>query len=182
MRDKALALLFEYTKGDSLRKHALAVEASMNWYGREFFKLSQNEVERWGICGLLHDFDYEMFPEEHPKKGNSILLEAGYDSEITDAILGHCSLVPRTTDMAKTLFAVDELSGLITASVYVRPDKSIATLEVSSVNKKMKDKAFARGCNREDIKLGAVELGLELPVHIGNVITAMREKASELGL
>lgn len=180
MRDKALALLFEYTKTESLRKHALAVEAAMIWYAREFFKTT--EVERWGVCGLLHDFDYEMFPDEHPKKGNTILKDAGYDSEITDAILGHCSLVPRTTDMAKTLFAVDELSGLITASVYVRPDKSIATLEVSSVNKKMKDKAFARGCNREDIKLGAEELGLELPVHIGNVITAMREKASELGL
>lgn len=182
MRDKALLLLFEYTKGDSLRKHALAVEASMVWYAREFFKLDQSEIDRWGVCGLLHDFDYESFPEEHPRKGNQILIEAGYDREITDSILGHCSLVPRTTDMAKTLFAVDELCGLITASVYVRPDKSIATLEVSSVNKKMKDKAFARGCNREDIRLGASELGLDLSIHIGNVISAMREKASDLGL
>lgn len=182
MRDKALSLLFEYTKTDSLRKHALGVEAAMVWYAKEFFKLPENEVERWGVCGLLHDFDYEMFPEEHPRKGNPILSEAGYDSEITDAILGHCSLVPRTTDMAKTLFAVDELSGLITACVYVRPDKSISSLEVSSVNKKMKDKAFARGCNRDDIRQGASELGLELPVHIGNVITAMRERSEQLGL
>ena len=160
----------------------------MGWYA-EHFKLSPQEVEKWRITGLLHDFDYEQFPEPtepngHPYKGNAILAERGYPEDVRRAIMGHAlyTNVPRDTLMAKTLFAVDELCGLITASVYVRPDRSIHTLEVSSVNKKMKDKAFARGCNREDIRLGATELGIELPIHIGNVITAMKAVAGELGL
>jgi len=187
-RASALSLLGEYTKSESLLKHAWSVEACMLWYANHF-GLSGSEVEKWGITGLLHDFDYEMFPnpvapDGHPFKGNQILSDLGYDPEILAAIMGHASYtgVKRETMLAKTLFAVDELSGLIFASVLVRPDKSILNLEVSSVNKKMKDKAFARGCNRDDIRLGAEELGLELPVHIGNCIAAMKVKAELLGL
>ncbi|RIL10838.1 MAG: HAD family hydrolase [Proteobacteria bacterium] len=187
-RDEALALLHEYTKSESLIKHALAVEAAMRWYAAHFGESSQ-EIEKWGITGLLHDFDYEKCPtpeppDGHPYFGNRILGELGYPDDLREAIMGHAlyTNTPRTTKMAKSLFAVDELTGLITASVLVRPDKSIANLETSSVKKKMKDKAFARGCNREDIKLGAEELGIEIEQHITNVIAAMRGAAAELGL
>lgn len=188
-RDDAYLLLTEYTKSDSLIKHALAVEACMRWYAREF----QVDQTYYGITGLLHDFDYERFPEPfsadnqptgHPFAGVQILRDKQYPEEMLEAILGHAHYtnVPRTTQLAKTLFAVDELSGLVTASVYVRPDKSLHTLEVSSVKKKMKDKAFARGVNRDDVMQGAQELGIELDTHIGNVIQAMREVAPALGL
>lgn len=187
-RDEAVALLHEYTKSESLIKHALSVEAAMRWYANHF-GLSSEEVEKWGITGLLHDFDYEMFPEPtapdgHPYKGNTILEEAGYPEDVRTAIMGHAlyTNTPRDTQMAKTLFAVDELSGLITAAVYVRPDKSIHNLEVKSVKKKFKDKAFARGCNRDEMRQGAEELGIEMDQHIQNVITAMRLAADELGL
>ena len=185
-RNDAYALLCEYTKNESLIKHALAVEAAMLWYAGHF---SESAPERWAMAGLLHDFDYEMFPDPadgkgHPFKGGQILSELGYPEDVRRAIMGHAqySGVPRDTLMAKVLFAVDELSGLVTASVLVRPDKSLHTLEASSVKKKMKDKAFANGCNREDIRLGAEELGIELTQHITNVIQAMRGVAAELGL
>lgn len=187
-REKALALLHEYTKSESLIKHSLAVEQAMRWYARQTNR-TPDEVTAWGICGLLHDFDYEAHPnpappDGHPFFGNRILGELGYSSEIREAIMGHAlySGVPRTTQMAKTLFAVDELSGLITACSLVRPDRSVMTLEPSSVKKKMKDKAFARGVSREDVVNGAAELGIELDAHIQNVITALREIAPELGL
>lgn len=187
-RDEALALLTEYTKTDSLIKHSLAVEAGMRWYGKHF-GLRDEEIDKWGITGLLHDFDYERYPdptppEGHPYKGNAILTELGYPEDVRQAIMGHALYTgtPRDTQMAKTLFAVDELSGLVTACVWVRPDKSIHTLEVSSVKKKLKDKAFARGCNRDDIKQGALELGIELDIHIGNVISSLREVAQDLGI
>lgn len=187
-RAEALALLHEYTKSESLIKHALSVEAAMRWYA-ENNKLSAEEIETWGITGLIHDFDYEKFPEPdppngHPFAGNKILTELGCAEEIKTAIMGHATYsgVPRDTLLAKTLFAVDELCGLITASTLVRPDKSISNLEASSVKKKMKDKAFARGCNRDDINLGAQEIGVELTQHIGNVILAMRGVSSQLGL
>lgn len=187
-RDEAWALLNEYTKTDSLLKHALAVEASMRWYAKHF-GCTDEEIEKWGNTGLLHDFDYEMYPDPtppdgHPYKGNKILEELGYPQDLRDAIMGHALYTgtPRTTQMAKALFAVDELSGLVTASVLVRPDKSIFTLEPSSVKKKMKDKAFARGCNRDDIKQGTEELGMDMDIHIGNVISALREVAEPLGL
>lgn len=180
-REEAWAVLNEYTQSVSLLKHALHVENCMRWYAR-FFACEVADVERWAITGLLHDFDYERWPDPvapdgHPFKGNQILSELGYDSEIRDAIMGHAlySGVARVTQMAKCLFAVDELSGLITASVLVRPDKSIANLETRSVLKKMKDKAFACGCNRDDIRLGAQELGIELEQHVSNCIEAMRE-------
>jgi predicted hydrolase (HD superfamily) len=187
-RSEALALLHEYVQSESLRKHMLGVEAAMRWYANHF-GCPPSEVESWGIAGLLHDFDYEKFPEPtapdgHPFKGNQILNDLGYPDDIRTAIMGHATYTgtPRITQMAKTLFAVDELSGLVTASVLVRPDKCIHNLEAKSVIKKMKDKAFARGCNRDDIKLGAEELGLEMAVHVENVISAMKAIAPELGL
>ncbi len=187
-REAAWTLLNQYMKNKSLIGHSLAVEAAMRWHAARN-QLDQGEVEKWGITGLLHDFDYEMFPEPvapngHPFKGNSILSELGYPEDIREAIMGHAiyTNVPRRSLMAKTLFAVDELSGLITASVLVRPDKSIYTLEAKSVLKKMKDKHFAAGCSRDDIKLGAEELGIELGTHITNVIEAMRGIAESLGL
>jgi predicted hydrolase (HD superfamily) len=153
----------------------------MAWQARKH-NLSEFEVDQWYIAGLLHDFDYEQFPDPtppdgHPFKGVSILREQGVDATILDAILGHALYTgtPRTTLMAKTLFAVDELSGLITACIWVRPDKSYQSLEVSSVRKKFKDKAFARGCNRDEIKLGAEELSIELEVLMQEIITAFRE-------
>lgn len=187
-RDEAWALLNKYTKSESLLKHGLAVETAMRWYAQHF-SADAAEVEKWGITGLLHDFDYEMFPEPtapngHPFKGSSILAELGYDEDIRKAIMGHALYTnePRITRMAKTLFAVDELSGLVTASVLVRPDRSVMNLEPKSVMKKMKDKAFARGCNRDDIRQGAAELEIDLEQHIGNVIKALQGNAIVLGL
>jgi predicted hydrolase (HD superfamily) len=187
-RDEALALLNEYTKSQSLINHAHSVEACMRWYGEYFTKQGESvDLEMWGNTGLLHDFDYEMFPEPvspngHPFKGCSILSELGYPETMQRAILGHAlySNVPRDTLMARVLFAVDELSGLITASVLVRPDKSIFNLEVKSVMKKFKDKAFARGCNRDDIRLGSEELGIALEEHTANCIEAMKPLAQQL--
>jgi predicted hydrolase (HD superfamily) len=187
-RDEALALLHEYTKSQSLINHALSVEGCMRWYGDYFAKQGESvDLELWGNTGLLHDFDYEMFPEPvsptgHPFKGCSILAELGYPENMQRAILGHAlyTNVPRDTLMAKVLFAVDELSGLITASVLVRPDRSIFNLEVKSVMKKFKDKAFARGCNRDDIRLGSEELEIPLEQHTSNCIEAMKSLAQHL--
>ncbi|TAK58286.1 MAG: HDIG domain-containing protein [Bacteroidetes bacterium] len=180
-RIDALTLLKEYTKSDALIKHMLAVEAAMRAYARKY---NQDE-EVWGITGLLHDFDYEMFPTapEHPLKGSEILQERGYSDDVRTAILGHVPQtgVPRETLMAKTLYACDELCGFIMACSYLRPNK-IADLEVSSVKKKMKDKAFARNVSREDIVQGTSELGAPMDEHIQFVINAMREIAPELGL
>lgn len=187
-REQSLALLHEYTQSASLLKHAMAVEAGMRWYAQHH-GLSAEETELWGITGLLHDFDYERYPDPtppdgHPYHGNRILESLGYPIEMREAIMGHAEYTgtPRTTLLAKTLFAVDELSGLITAAVLVRPDRCIHQLEPRSVLKKMKDKAFARGCNREDIKCGAEEIGVPLETHIANLITAMRAHAKDLGL
>lgn len=187
-REEALALLTEYTQTTSLLKHAFAVEAAMRWYAKHY-RLSAEEVEKWGITGLLHDFDYEKYPEPvspdgHPYKGNEILKELGYPDDIRDAIMGHAeySGVPRVTPLAKVLFAVDELSGLCVASALVRPDRSLMTLDSSSVMKKFKDKAFARGCNRDDIRKGSEEIGIELKTHTDNVIAALREIADVLEL
>lgn len=174
-------LLCEYTKSESLRKHALAVEACMRAYAR---KLDEDE-EKWGITGLIHDFDYEQYPNapDHPLKGSEILKEKGYPEEVRVAILGHAGYtgVLRESRMAKALFACDELAGLITACAYVRPDR-IATLEARSVRKRMKDKAFARAVNRDDIIKGAEELGVALDEHIAFCIEAMRSAAEPLGL
>jgi putative nucleotidyltransferase with HDIG domain len=175
-------LLTEYTRSESLRKHALAVEACMRAYARK----SGADEELWGLVGLLHDFDYEKYPsaEEHPFKGSEILKERGYSEEIPRAILSHAqySGVPRQTPMEKTLFACDELAGFITACALVKPGKSLAEVEARSVRKKMKDKAFARSVNRQDIVDGAAELGVDLEEHIAFCIEAMKTIASELGL
>ncbi|HLA90635.1 MAG TPA: HD domain-containing protein [Gemmatimonadaceae bacterium] len=186
-RADALALMEEWTASDSLRKHMLAVEGAMRAYAARFGE----DVERWGLAGLLHDFDYERFPNdahapdaEHPAAGVRHLRSLGYPEDVLQAILGHAEYtrVPRASRMAKTLHAVDELTGLITACALVRPSKSVNDLEPSSVKKKMKDKAFARGVSRDDVTGGAAELGVELDAHIAFVIAAMRERASLLGL
>jgi putative nucleotidyltransferase with HDIG domain len=185
MIDRAAAwcLLTEFTQSESLRKHALAVEACMRAYAR---KLDPNQEDLWGIVGLVHDFDYEKWPsaEDHPYKGNEILKERGYSEEICRAIMSHAqySGVPRVTPMEKALFACDELAGFITACTLVKPSKSLAEVEAGSVKKKMKDKAFARSVNREDIVNGAADLGVDLEAHIAFCIEAMRGIAAELGL
>lgn len=181
-REEALAILHEFTSSDALRKHALAVEAAMRAYAES----RSADANLWGVTGLLHDFDYERFPslEDHPRRGSEILAERGIDEEIRTAILGHGNHtgVPRSTDMARTLFAVDELCGFLTACALVRPDRRIADVPVASVKKKLKDKAFARGVNRDDITQGAQELGVELDAHIAFVRDALARVASELGL
>ncbi len=186
-RADALALVHEYTASDSLRKHMLSVEAAMRAYATKFGE----DPERWALTGLIHDFDYEKFPnaahsptEEHPAEGVRILRSKGYPEDVLQAILGHATYcdTPRATTMAKALFAVDELTGLITASALVKPTKSVHDVEASSVRKKMKDKAFARGVNRDDVINGAAELGVPLDEHIAFVIEAMRGVAPALGL
>lgn len=181
-RPEAWNLLCEYTKTDSLRKHALAVEAAMRYYAKIFGE----DEEYWAITGLLHDFDYEMYPDEqnHPYRGNEILAKLGYPADIRTAIMGHASYTntPRTSLLAKTLFAVDELTGFVIAVALVRPSKSIFEVEPRSVQKKFKDKAFAAKVNREEIKQGIFELGIDETQHIQNVIDAMKSIAPELGL
>lgn len=181
-REEALALLHEYTQSDSLRKHALSVEAVMRQFAR---KLGEDE-ERWGLTGLLHDFDYERHPtvEEHPVVGCRILEEQGYPHDVIQAILGHAehTNTPRETEMAKYLFACDELAGMITAVALVRPSKSIHEVEVKSVRKKLKDKGFARSVNRDDVRKGMEEIGVEPAEFIAEVVAAMRGVAVEIGL
>jgi predicted hydrolase (HD superfamily) len=183
-RDEALALLHQYTKTDSLRKHALAVEHAMKACAGKFAP-GQDPV-RWGICGLLHDFDYEAYPnaDQHPYVGSKILAEAGFDDELRHAIMGHAPYtgVPRETTMAKALFACDELCGFLTACALVQPGKSLAEVKTSSVKKKLKDKAFARAVNRDDIYNGAKELGVELEEHIEFIKQALLEIAGEIGV
>ena len=186
-RSEALALVHEYTKNEALRKHMYAVEAAMRAYAR---KQGEDE-EKWGLVGLLHDFDYERFPndahsptQEHPAEGVRILASKGVPDDMQRAILGHASYsgVPRETPMAKTLFAVDELCGFLVACALVRPSKSLADLEVSSVKKKLKDKAFARGVSRDDIRQGIEELGVDLDAHIQFLLESLRPVERDLGL
>ena len=186
-RQDTLALMHEYTASESLRKHMLAVEGAMRAYAVKFGE----DEERWGITGLIHDFDYERFPnnahsptEEHPAEGVRILRERGYPDDVLQAILGHANYcnTPRDSRMAKTLFAVDELTGLITATALVRPTKSVHEVDAKSVRKKMKDKAFARGVSRDDVINGATELGVDLDEHINFVIASMQVRSADLGL
>jgi putative nucleotidyltransferase with HDIG domain len=186
-RPDALAIMQEFTQSDSLRKHMLAVEASMRAYAGRFGE----DADRWGITGLIHDFDYERWPNQehspttgHPAEGVRILRERGWPEDILEAILGHAqySGVPRASRMAKALFAVDELTGLVTATALVRPSRSVHEVDAKSVRKKMKDKAFARGVSREDVVNGAQELGVDLDEHIQFVIDAMRREAAAIGL
>ena len=182
-RDEAWTLLTEYTKGEGLLKHAMAVEAAVRGYARKF---EENEDD-WGITALLHDFDYERWPTlgDHPVKGGEIMRERGYPEWMIRAIQSHAAEitgVTRDSLLEKTLFACDELSGFIIAASLVRPSKSVLDLEASSVKKRMKDKAFARGVKREDLVAGAALLGLPLDEHITNVIGFIRVRADELGL
>ena len=186
-RPDALSLMHEYTASESLRKHMLAVEGAMRAYAGHFGE----DPEHWGLAGLLHDFDYERWPNEdhapdrgHPAEGVRILRARGIPEDILEAILGHATYsgVPRVTPMARALFAVDELTGLITATALVKPSRSLNDVDVRSVQRKMKDKAFARGVNRDDIVQGAADLGVELPAHIQFVLDAMRARADQLGL
>jgi len=179
-REAALALLREYTKNENLVKHALAVEAAMRAYARRFGE----DEEKWGITGLLHDFDYERFPEEHPLRGAVILEDKGYPEDVIYAIKAHADHTgfDRKSLLDKTLFAVDELTGMIVAVALVRPSKKLAEVTVQSVLKKMKDKSFVRGVNREDLRRGAEELGIPLEEHIGVVLEAMKAIAPQLGL
>ena len=186
-RADALALVHEYTQSESLRKHMLAVEAAMRAYARHFGA----DEERWGMAGLLHDFDYERWPnatrsptEEHPSAGVRLLRERGYPEDVCEAILGHAEYtgVARTTPMARTLFAVDELTGLVTATALVKPSRSVRDVDAAGVRRKMKDKAFARGVSRDDVVQGAAELGVELDAHVAFVVAAMQGEAEALGL
>lgn len=179
-RDDAWELLCEYTAGDGLRKHGLAVEAIMRHFARRFGE----DEEAWGVVGLIHDFDYERFPDEHPTSGSDILRERGLPEPAVQAVLAHGDHlgIARDTAMARTLFAVDELAGFITAVALVRPSRSVTDVKVSSVRKKLKDKAFARAVSREELAKGAEELGLPLEELIAEATTAMRGVAAELGL
>ena len=186
-REETLALVHEYTASESLRKHMLAVEAAMRAYAERFGE----DVERWALTGLVHDFDYERFPNEahsptdgHPAEGVRILRERGWPEDILEAILGHGDYtgVPRVSRLARTLYAVDELTGLVTATALVRPSRSVHEVDARSVRKKMKDKAFARGVDREGVVAGAAALGVDLDEHIDFVIGAMRGAADSLGL
>jgi predicted hydrolase (HD superfamily) len=186
-RADALALMQEYTASESLRKHMLSVESAMRGYAAHF----GDDVDRWGLTGLMHDFDYERYPNaahaadaEHPAEGARLLRARGYPADIVEAILGHATYtgVPRITAMARALFAVDELTGLITATALVKPSRSVHEVDARSVRKKMKDKAFARGVSREDVIRGAEELQVDLDTHIQFVIDAMRASAESLGL
>jgi putative nucleotidyltransferase with HDIG domain len=181
-REQAWELLCEFTKTDGLRKHAMAVETCVAAYAR---KLGEDE-HKWSITGLLHDFDWEIHPtlEEHPQKGEPILAERGIEEEIRRAILSHANHlgVKRETPLEKTLYACDELAGFITAISYVKPHRSVFEVDTASVKKKMKDKAFARSVNRQDIIEGAQELGVPLDEHIEFCVKAMQARAEELGL
>lgn len=186
-RDDAYTLMTEWTDSDSLRKHMLAVEAAVVAYARQF----DEDEELWAAAALLHDFDYEKYPDYdvdqqtgHPFTGVAYLREQGYPDIVLDAILGHAdySGVPRESLLAKTLYACDEITGLITAAVLVRPDKDIANQKLKSVKKKFKDKAFAKGVNREDVQRGADELGVDLWDHVAFVLAAMQDRAEVLEL
>lgn len=181
-RDAAWALVTEWTRSESLRKHMLAVEAAVRGYARHFGE----DEEAWGVVALLHDFDYERYPdaEHHPFEGVAVLTGLGYPEWVTRAILSHAdySGVARESRLEKVLYACDEMSGFVTAAALVRPSKSVLDLESSSVVKRMKDKAFAKAVSRDDLRRGADELGLPLDEHIGHVIRFLRERADSLGL
>jgi putative nucleotidyltransferase with HDIG domain len=186
-RDEAWRLVTEFTQSESLRTHMRSVECAMRAYAAHFGE----DVERWGLAGLIHDFDYERWPNadrqadaEHPAEGVRHLRSLGWPEDICEAVLGHASYtgVPRTTRMAQALFAVDELTGLVTATALVKPSKSVRDVEAASVRRKMKDKAFARGVSREDVVEGAEALGVDLDRHLAFVVAAMQAEAEALGL
>jgi predicted hydrolase (HD superfamily) len=183
-RDDAWQLLAEWTPSDALRRHGLAVEAAVAWYGEHHFGLAGPELEPWRLAGLLHDFDYERYPDTHPVRGAEELRRLGYPEIVVEAILGHGDHtgVPRTTDLAKTVYACDEMSGFVIAVAYVRPNRSLDEVDPRAVVKKMKDKGFARPVPRDQLLAGAEELGIPFEDHVANVIEGLRTVRGALGL
>jgi predicted hydrolase (HD superfamily) len=183
-REDARQLLYEWTTGENLRRHGLAVEAAVGWYGEHVHGLSGDELETWRIAGLLHDFDYERFPDTHPTGGVEELRRRGYPEAVVDAVLGHGDHtgIPRTTPLAHTVYACDEMCGFVTAVALVRPNRSLDEVDVASVRKKMKDKGFARQVPRDQLTKGAEEIGIPFDEHVSNVIEGLKTVRSELGL
>jgi predicted hydrolase (HD superfamily) len=183
-RADAWQLLTEWTPSEPLRKHGLAVEATVTWYGANRFSVAEPELEVWRIAGLLHDFDYERYPETHPMRGAEELRRLGYPDDVVDAVLGHGDHtgVPRTSMLAKTVYACDELSGFVIAVTYVRPSRSLDEVDPHAVVKKMKDRSFARQVPRDQLLRGADELGVPFEEHVANVVAGLKTVRSELGL
>jgi predicted hydrolase (HD superfamily) len=183
-RDDAWALLCEWTQAEALRKHGLAVEAAVAWYGEHRFGIVEPELEMWRAAGLLHDFDYERYPDEHPLRGADELRARGYPEELVAAVLGHGDHtgIPRTSLLARTVYACDEMTGFVIAVAYVRPNRSLDEVDVRSVTKKMKDKGFARQVPRDQLVKGADELGVPFEEHVANVVEGLKTVRTELGL
>ena len=183
-RDDAWALLCEWTQGDALRKHGRAVEGAVGWYAQHKFGVGVGDLETWRSAGLLHDFDYERYPETHPLAGADELRKRGYPEELVQAVLGHGDHtgIPRTTDMARTVYACDEMSGFVIAVTLVRPNRNLDEVDVRSVAKKMKDKGFARQVPRDQLTKGADELGVPFEEHVANVIEGLKTVRADLGL
>ena len=183
-RADAWALLTEWTTGDNLRKHGLAVEAAVGWYGERKFGITGDELEVWRSAGLLHDFDYERYPDTHPMRGADVLRELGYREDVVEAILGHGDHtgIPRTSLLAKAVYACDEMTGFVIAVAYVRPNRSLDEVDVRAVTKKMKDKGFARQVPRDQLVKGADELGVPFDEHVENVIAGLKTIRGDLGL
>jgi putative nucleotidyltransferase with HDIG domain len=183
-RDEAWALLCEWTQSDALRKHGRAVEGAVGWYAENHFGLSGDDLEMWRSAGLLHDFDYERHPETHPIEGAAELRRRGYPDDVVEAVLGHGDHtgVARTTDLAKTVYACDEMSGFVVAVALVRPNRSLDEVDVRSVTKKMKDKGFARQVPRDQLAKGAEEIGVPFDDHVANVVEGLKTVRGDLGL
>jgi predicted hydrolase (HD superfamily) len=183
-RDDAWALLCEWTQSDALRKHGRAVEGAVGWYAENHFDISGDELETWRAAGLLHDFDYERFPDTHPLEGAEELRRRGYPDELVEAVLGHGDHtgVPRTTPLARTVYACDEMSGFVIAVAYVRPNRSLDEVDPRAVVKKMKDKGFARQVPRDQLTKGADEIGVPFEEHIVNVVEGLKTVRGDLGL
>lgn len=183
-RAEAWALLQEWTPSEALRRHGLAVEAAVGWYGEHRFRIRESELTDWRCAGLLHDFDYERYPDTHPVQGAAELRRLGYPEEVVDAVLGHGDHtgVPRTTLLAKTVYACDEMTGFVIAVTYVRPNRSLDEVDVRAVSKKLRDKGFARQVPRDQLTKGAEELGVPFEEHVENVIAALKTIRGDLGL
>ncbi len=183
-RDEAWTLLCEWTKSDPLRKHGRAVEGAVGWYGEHVFRVTGDELEMWRAAGLLHDFDYERFPETHPVEGAAELERRGYPTDLVQAVLGHGDHtgVARLTDLARTVYACDEMSGFVIAVALVRPNRSLDEVDARAVTKKMKDKGFARPVPRDQLVKGADEIGVPFDQHVENVVAGLKTVRADLGL